>query len=294
MRRVLAFAALLPAILIFASAVARADPPAASAPDPPLHWNEEYTRFRPVEYPVTGVLGGAAIAMFLWVPATTQPHWTGGILIDEPVRDAVRMRSLSGLQAVWTVSDVVDISLTVLTVGIDSFAVPLLRGSPDVAVQLTLMDGEAFALSSIVTFSMYDSIGRARPLYADCQSNPHGPGCSGSLTASFPSGHTNEAFTGAGVSCAHHLHVPIYGSRFWDTLACVRDLFLATSDGVLRMMGDRHYLSDMLTGAAIGFGFGYGTPWLLHYRPSSDAPTVSWSVSPMMGQQMGLLLVGGF
>ena len=292
MRGVVALAAFSAAI--FASTVARADPPGATAPEPPLRWNEEYPRFRPVEYPVTGVLGGAAIAMYIWVPATTQPHWTGGILVDESVRDGIRMRSPSALQAVWTASDVVDVSLTVLTVAVDSFAVPMLRGSSDVAVQLSLMDGEAFALSSVVTFSMYDSIGRARPLYADCQSNPRGPGCSGSLTASFPSGHTNEAFTGAGVSCAHHLHVPIYGSRFWDTLACVRDLTLATSDGVLRMMGDRHYLSDALAGAAIGFAFGYGTPWLLHYRPSSAASAVSWTLTPMVGPQTGLLLVGGF
>jgi len=292
MRGVLAFAALLPVIL--AATVAHADPPAATTPDPPLRWNEEYPRFRPVEYPLTGALGGAAIAMYIWWPATTQPHWTGGILFDDAVRDGIRMRSPSALQAVWTASDVVDVSLTVLTVGIDSFAVPLLRGSPDVAVQLTLMDGEAFALSSIVTFSMYDSIGRARPLYEDCQHDPNGPGCHGSLTASFPSGHTNEAFTAAGVSCAHHLHVPIYGSRLWDTLACVRDLTLAASDGVLRMMGDRHYFSDMLTGAAIGFGFGYGTPWLLHYRPTAASSPVSWTVTPMVGPQTGLLLVGGF
>jgi membrane-associated phospholipid phosphatase len=35
---------------------------------------------------------------------------------------------------------------------------------------------------------------------------------------------------------------------------------------VTRIMADRHYATDGLVGAAIGFASGYGVPWLLHYR----------------------------
>jgi membrane-associated phospholipid phosphatase len=289
MSRAFAVAVLAAGLLV--PAQARADPPAE---DTSLRWNEDYTRFRPVEYPVTGAVGGAAIAMYIWLPPTLQPHWTGGILFDDSVRDAIRMRTPSSLLAVQQASDVIDMSLVVLTVGIDSFAIPLLRGSSDVAVQLSLMDAEAFAFSSIVTFSMYDSIGRARPLWGDCQRNPSGFDCRGSLTASFPSGHVDEAFTSAGVSCAHHAYVPIYGSRLLDTLACVRDLTLATSDAVLRMMGDRHYLTDVLSGGALGFAFGYGMPVLLHYRVPWARTTASWTLAPMMGAQLGAVLGGSF
>jgi membrane-associated phospholipid phosphatase len=172
--------------------------------------------------------------------------------------------------------------------------VPLFRGSPDVALQVTLMGLESYSLSSILSITLYDTVGRTRPSYADCQKNPaFSADCNLAANDSFPSGHTNEAFTAAGLSCANHAHVPIYGSRLLDTLACVRDVTLATGEGVLRIMGDRHYATDVLTGAAIGFGFGFGVPTLLHYRSGGAADTLS--ISPLVGAgHMGLLASGRF
>jgi membrane-associated phospholipid phosphatase len=156
------------------------------------------------------------------------------------------------------------------------------------------MDAEAFAVSSVVTFSMYDLIGRARPLYADCQSDHSGVGCNMSPTASFPSGHAANAFTSAGVSCANHSFLPIYGSRLGDALACARDVTLATTDGVLRIMGDRHYATDVIAGSIVGFGFGYGLPMLLHRRVSRAPSAGSWTLAPMTGERSGLVLAGTF
>jgi len=258
-----------------------------------LRWNPDWPRFQPLEFAVTGVLGPAAIAMYLYLPPQTEPRWVGGVGFDDAVRNALRLRSTSALKAVQGASDVVGTSLVVLVVGVDSFLVPLLRGSTDVAIQLPLMDFEAFALGSVVTFSLYDGVGRARPLYRDCQSNPSfNPQCDVSPTASFPSGHTAEAYIAAGLSCAHHLNVPLYGGGLLDTLECARDLTLATADGVLRIMGDRHYATDMLSGGAIGFGFGFGIPTLLHYARTSRK-TASWSVGPMAGARFGLVVTGG-
>ena len=96
------------------------------------------------------------------------------------------------------------------------------------------------------------------------------------------------------MSCANHGFVPIYGSRLWDGLACARDVVLATSDGLLRVIGDRHYATDVLTGAAIGFGFGYGMPTLLHYAARSPRSLAGWTLSPMVGPRTGLLLAGSF
>jgi membrane-associated phospholipid phosphatase len=145
------------------------------------------------------------------------------------------------------------------------------------------MDLEAYALSSIVTISLYSTVGRARPSYADCKANPFfNPDCNVAADDSFPSGHTNEAFTAAGLSCAHHGHLPLYGSRLADTLACIRDVTLASLEGTLRIMGDRHYATDVLTGAAIGFGFGYGVPTLLHYR-DRERPTGGVMLAPLLG-----------
>jgi membrane-associated phospholipid phosphatase len=275
-----------------APASAWADPP-APLQDPGLRWDDEHPRFRPVEYAATAVVGGTAIAMYYLLPAQPTPRIVGGVLFDDSVRNALRVHSASTLKTVWALSDAVDVSLVVLVFGVDSLAVPLLRGSPDVALQLGLMDAEAYAFSSVLAIGLYDSVGRARPSYEDCQRNPSFVGCNISPTASFPSGHTNEAFTAAGVSCANHGFVPIYGSAVWDKLACARDVVLATGDGVLRIVGDRHYATDVLAGAAIGFGFGFGMPTLLHYgvRQHSSA---SWTLSPMLGSRTGLVFAGSF
>jgi membrane-associated phospholipid phosphatase len=246
---------------------------------------------------VTGVVGPAAIAEYIWLPGQAQPHWVGGVLFDDDVRNALRLRSPAALAVAWTAADVVGVSVAALAVGVDSFLVPLIRGSPDVALQLTLMGLESYALSSILSITLYDTVGRARPSYADCQANrSFNADCNVAINDSFPSGHTNEAFTAAGLSCANHTHASIYGSRLADTLACVRDVTLATSDGVLRIMGDRHYATDVLAGAAIGFGFGFGVPTFLHYRSSGyQLPLDGLAVSPMLGAgNVGIVATGRF
>jgi len=84
---------------------------------------------------------------------------------------------------------------------VDSLAVPLLRQHPGVAMQLMLMDAESFAISTLITNTMFNTVGRTRPSYEDCQRNPSfDPLCRSGDTTSFPSGHTNGAFTAAGLS----------------------------------------------------------------------------------------------
>ncbi len=267
---------------------------AEAADDSALAWNPDWPQFRPIEFVVTGITGPTAIAMYYLLRPQQTPHWIGGILFDDAVRNALRLRTPGGLKTVRFLADAVDVTLVVLAVGVDSMVVPLIRGNLDVAVQLSLMDAESFALSSILTIGLYDSIGRARPSYVDCQHGSTDAQCLTSPTASFPSGHVNEAFTAAGLSCAHHTHLPIYGSRLADALACARDLTLATTDGILRIMGDRHYLTDVLTGGAIGFTFGYGLPTLLHYAAGGRALLSAVSVAPMAGDRVGLVATGSF
>src|SRR6185369_8075255 len=88
----------------------------------------------------------------------------------------------------------------------------------------------------------------------------------GKKFAGFPSGHAVSAFTAAGLSCVHHAHLPLYGGGLPDALACAAALTVASGVGVVRIMGDRHYVSDVIVGAAIGFLVGFGLPSLLHYR----------------------------
>jgi len=285
------------AVILILTGAARADDakPDASKPDASFHWNKKHTRFRPVEYVITGVLGPVAIGEYFLAPAQAQPHWIGGILFDDSVRNALRIQSPTGLHAVWTMADTVGVTLVALSVGLDSIIVPLARGSFDVAMQLTLMDAESFALSSLLTVTLYDTVGRARPAYEDCQRNPSSVACTGSLTASFPSGHINEAFTAAGLSCAHHIYARVYGNRIADIFACVRDLTLGTTEALLRVMGDRHYMTDVIVGSAFGFGFGFALPTTLHYiKWGHKTPLSRLSVAPMIGQQGGVIIGGAW
>jgi membrane-associated phospholipid phosphatase len=243
---------------------------------------------------LTGAVGLAAIAEYTWLPPQSHPDWVGGILFDDAVRDALRVRGPDALHTVWTLADVTGVAVTVIVVGVDSALVPILRGSFDTAWQLTWFDLQSYAWGSIVTFTLYDSIGRARPSYADCQANPSGPDCLVTPTASAPSGHTAESFIAAGLSCVNHAYVPIYGRRLFDALACARDVTLATTEGVLRIMGDRHYATDVLAGAALGFSFGFGLPWLLHYRFRGNRTLPSVALAPMVGGSTGLLAIGTF
>ncbi len=231
-----------------------------------LEWNPRWYTFRPIEYVTTAVTGAAAIFVFLDVKASDHPKWIGPILFDTPVRDALRLRTRAGIQTALDASYYAALITPVQTL-VDSIVLPLADGNPELAWQLALMDAQSFALSGLVTASLYDTVGRARPSYAECKAGTSvDPLCNAGAYASFPSGHTSAAMTGAGLLCAHHGALPLYGGGAWDVAACVEGLTVGATVGVLRMMADRHYASDVLTGGAIGFFSGYGLPMLLHYR----------------------------
>ncbi|WP_394823447.1 phosphatase PAP2 family protein [Pendulispora albinea] len=304
MRRLgwLEFEAGLLSLVLVASMVLPSPAHADEVQKPPasLTWNSSWPTFRPVEYVVTGVAGAAAAALFLFARSPSQPHWTGGILFDDAARDTFRLRNPGARDAARKASDVTALTAMVLVYGVDSLLIPLVRKSDRVALQLTLMNLEALALSSLTTNSLFIGVGRARPSYEDCQRDFNfDPLCNSGATSSFPSGHANGAFTAAGLSCAHHGHLPLYGGGAADVAACIGTLGLATATASLRVLGDRHYVTDVLTSAGIGFGFGYGVPTLLHYVAGSggeqSGDQAKFSLIPMGGaSQYGLMAVGSF
>ncbi|WP_394833271.1 phosphatase PAP2 family protein [Pendulispora rubella] len=267
---------------------------------PSLTWNPSWPTFRPVEYIATGLAGAAAASIFLLMKPPSQPHWTGGILFDDAARDAFRIGSQSGRDTARRISDFTAAGAVVLTLGVDSLLIPLMRKSDKVAVQLTMMNLEAFAFSTLITNSLFTGVGRARPSYEECQRDPTSDRlCSSGATASFPSGHANGAFTAAGLSCAHHGRLPLWGGGLPDAMACIGSLSLAVTTASLRVAGDRHYVTDVLTSAGIGFGFGYGVPTLLHYAAGGSVMetkvgSAKFSLMPMGGDRYGVMAVGSF
>lgn len=256
--------------------------PAAGAQTAEFGWDPRWPKFRPAEYVLTGVTGSAAVVLYFGVRDAQTPRLTGGILFDEYFRDTLRLRAPAQRDVARTVSDWTAISAMAWAFAVDSLVVPLARGSAELSGQLLLMDAEAFSVSTLITTLIFKTVARARPSYADCARDPnYDPLCKLHATGSFPSGHTNSAFTAAGLSCAHHLHVPLYGDRLADALACAGTLTLAATTGTLRVVGDRHYATDVLVGALIGFGVGYGLPMLLHYGNASSGTSSASATQPL-------------
>ncbi len=260
-----------------------------------LSWNRNWPRFRTSEYVITGVAGAASLGAFFLLKARTSPTWTHGILVDDDLRSALRLRNPTARDDARTFSNWTAVSVGVWAIAVDAI-VPSVQGKSDLATQMLLMDAESFALSTLVTTSLFKTVGRARPSYADCQRDPHfDPLCRSGRYTDFPSGHTNGAFTAAGLGCAHHLHLSLYGNPVADTLACAGMITIAGATGTLRVMGDRHYASDVWAGALIGFAFGYGIPTLFHYGKASEGTEASLMVSPVgSGFPFGPTISGTF
>jgi membrane-associated phospholipid phosphatase len=104
---------------------------------------------------------------------------------------------------------------------------------------------------------------------------------------SFYSLHTNLAFALV-VSAGTVAELRGYEHRGWIWGV---GLPVAASVGLLRMAADKHYLTDVGTGALLGSAFGVAVPLLLHGRVNETPGAVSLSVS---GGPGGVVLSGRF
>ena len=276
----------------------------AQAEEKRLKWNDDWPRFRPIGYVLTGASVASALAVTFFIPYPDDPSWQSGILFDDAVRTSIRVRDPDRRDLVRRASDIT-LATSILHVWVlDSLIVPLAEGSPEVASQLSLMNVQAFSLNTLVATLLFKAVARERPLVRDCREKQgySDPLCDSGEYASFPSSHTSTAFTAAGLSCVHHQYLPIYGGA-WDGVACATSLSLAFSTGLFRIVGDRHYASDVIFGAAFGFSLGYLYPYLFHYqygpldRETEGTQTAfNWAIIPSGGADApyGLSIAGGF
>jgi membrane-associated phospholipid phosphatase len=126
---------------------------------------------------------------------------------------------------------------------------------------------ETVTVSQVLTQAVKFSVGRQRPFVHFGPPAPHDL----DDNVSFFSGHSALTFgiaTSAGM-IAHYRHFKS------EPYVWAIGMSLAASTAYLRIAGDKHYLTDILVGSAVGVTAGLTVP-LLMWRPSTDltvAPT---------------------
>lgn len=254
-------------------AVFRTHPAAA---DDAVRWDDRWEKFGVAEGIATGVLGSAAV-LGGFVFEEPAKRWEGRNGFDEAVRDGLR-GGRGARKAASTLSDGLFYGLAAYPLVVDAaFVTWVVHGKGDVALQLALMDLLSLATSGTVAL-LAEHTGRARPYTRDCPDADAYPACDGpGPNKSFPSGHTMAAFTGAGLLCAHHEQLPLYG-RGTYAIVCGLAVAGATTSGVSRIVSDNHYATDVLGAAVVGLASGYVLPKLLHYgfTPERRISLVPW------------------
>jgi hypothetical protein len=202
------------------------------------------------------------------------PPFKGGVLFDGVLIDKMRAHTVEGRRTAAQVSNVSLWSSVAYPFVDAGLTAALVRGDRYSAGQMGLISLEAFAAIGLVKVVAERLVVRERPYVAACSDRdvPGMPSCDGSDSRkSFFSGHTALSFTGAGLSCAHHLALHLYGGA-WDGLACGAAIAVAGLTGTLRMVADRHYATDVLVGAAFGFAAGFLLPRAGYYREGNAPP----------------------
>jgi len=265
-----------------------------------VQWRDEWPRYSFDEAVLTVGLGALLVASELLPNSSFTPNWRGGLLFDEGVRTGLRLDTFAERDNARIAADVLMWVNMAFPVVVDAFlAVGIGDGNWDAAFQMGLISIEAYVVSLVVWRVTSLLARRQRPLDTACEAGDTSPHCDSRFaTQSFFSNHAANAFTGAALTCLHHSAMPVLGDVGWDSTACVSATLLATAVGMLRVMSDHEYLTDVLTGAAVGWLSGYIIPWLLHYqggaRPELRAPIAVIPAPMISDDTIGITAAGWF
>jgi membrane-associated phospholipid phosphatase len=270
---------------------------------PSLEWKTEWRSFGVVDWMVAGTAGAAALVALGIGPR--DDGWQGGILFDEDARLVLRAPTESGRHLARDISDILITINASYGLVIDSLLVAaFVHDAPEVAWQLTLINMQAMAITVAIQTASTAIASRERPYGRTCgdELSEDTRMCdSQNRFQSFFSGHTSMTFVTAALTCSHHVHLPLYGGGLADVVPCITGLAFAATAGLLRIVGDQHYASDVLFGATLGTLVGFLVPWF-HYNLGPDRAgeptatgarrsTVRWSIVPT---GPGLAAVGTF
>lgn len=269
--RAAAVSTLLASLLV--GGLARAEPPTDAYP---VSWNPSWRRFGWYNAAFSLALGGGSLGIAL--SDFRDEGYSGGVLFDEIMRDALLGPSRKARDTARVIGDRTFQIALVYPYLVDVVAVTWIgNGAPDVALQMALINLQSQGFAALLGLSTAHFIGRARPSTADCALDPdferH---CGGDdENASFMSGHTATVATTAGLICAHNEKLALYGDTHFGLVECIFGIAAATGTGLTRIIADRHWTTDVVSGATLGFVSGYLLPMLLHYGWSESGPPLS-------------------
>jgi membrane-associated phospholipid phosphatase len=208
-------------------------------------------------------IGLVSYPVFRFVEEDVECNWCGGPnVVDRAVRDALVWHDFN------TAAQLSDVAAYALSPALNMSLV--LAGTLATPSTSAVMDdlipiAEAMVVTQWVTRAIKVSAARTRPFAALTDYE----GAEANL--SFPSGHTSRAFalaTSAGV-IAHTRGYKI------EPYVWAGGMTLAVTSGYLRIAADRHYLSDVLVGGAIGVTAGLTVPLLMRRTNVDLIPTRS-------------------
>ncbi|MBN1772112.1 MAG: phosphatase PAP2 family protein [Deltaproteobacteria bacterium] len=183
-------------------------------------------------------------------------RWCEGNAFDDGVRGALRWDDIAAADATSYVLGFALLPALMLGVNAASArdAGAAVQGAEDL-----LLVAEAIAFASALNQTTKFLVGRERPfVHALDEEDKLRTDHPSDNNLSFFSGHTTLAFAAA-VSGA-----TVATLRGYDTAPYLWVIggLMALGTGYLRIAADRHYLSDVLVGAAVGALVGWAVPWL--------------------------------
>jgi membrane-associated phospholipid phosphatase len=226
----------------------------ASADSPYLPNKRTWDHFWPGHAIVNGILVPTIAAIQFAHEPTDTPRWRGGILLDDITRDAMRAPTLGGRQDAAVVSDYL-----LATNLIAPAALAIAHGDHWFNLLGYL---EAAAWTQFFVGTTKRIFARKRPGFDN--------------TESFISGHAGASFVGAGAICGMGLPESWGASRAVRWTVCGTALSIATTVAALRVVGDKHYLSDVSMGAGVGLFFGWFYSQWAYKRKDSVRPIASY------------------
>jgi membrane-associated phospholipid phosphatase len=216
------------------------------------------------------------------VPLPTHATWTQPILFDSWARSVFRGRTAAVQSFASTSTDIMYKGGALVPFIVDDyFAAASLHQSADVAWQLAVIDFQSYGIAGLVSLTAEHAVGRARPYTESCNANGQVLDAQGHVLQtcgsgndfrSFYSGHATATATTASLVCLHHQHLPLFGGGFADLAPCLLMIGVSAATGILRLVYDEHWASDVMVGWADGFLSGYVLPSLMHFGFGSGRP----------------------